>query len=233
MFWILAAGSQKRWGLALPKQLVPVGDELLILRQIRQIHQAGFSSTVVTSSRSIIHNVVTNHYYRNRVEIVEHSKSIIQTILTCLSKNQGLQGRQTFLLGDVIFTQDAINDVLNCDAGCRVFMRTDFSKQRLVGPYKEIFALSFGDAERDKVVKALTGVREQEKLGWWSSDGGKVRDFYTRYCGFDWCFNGQYPIDDQFIHWPINDLTDDIDSIEDYEHYVTHVISSGKIDVRH
>lgn len=217
--WVMAAGSQKRWGIPFPKQLVPIGQELLIKRTLRQLRERGLDGTVITRNETIIRFCRDESYVKpSRSEC----RWLVENVLTHV---KGYSGRQIVLLGDVIFSDATMDAICSCIDPVRVFLRSTL-ENRLVGFYQEIFGFTFDDRARGAVIDALEKARQHALRG----GAGKLREFYCALCGFPFTENGQYSIDNRFIHWPVDDWTDDIDSVDDYGAFIEAVVVSGELD---
>ena len=175
---ILAAGSQKRWnetGGPGKKQLVEVGDGTLIERI-----QDQFGGIVVTNDSEIIDH--SSFYFRPAVYDC--------TLDTLLETVDLWEGQQIILLGDVYYSDQAVQTIKNYRGKCVFF-----------GTTSEIFAISFND--HTKVVEAITGIH------------GKLWQFYRSYCKIGLHENC---ITKNFVF--IEDDTQDFDRLEEYEDWM-------------
>jgi hypothetical protein len=124
---IMAAGESARFGQAPLKQLVEVNGETLIARQVRMVRERGHEPTVVTW-HELIREAVDCLVYKPRGH-----RWLIESILSAALL---WQGTVAVLLGDVWFTDDALDRVLACDRPICLF-----------GDSGEIFAMTFADHE--------------------------------------------------------------------------------------
>lgn len=170
---ILAAGKSDRWG-GKPKQLLPLWDgETVLSRMVRQIQKAGFAPVVVTCDGRIAKAAPDSY-------LPERSGSIYETFLSTAL----LWDRQTsVLLGDVVFTDQAMGRVLAEKGWFRVF-----------GNDKETYALSFPEVDHAALVKAL-GAEIEIGLAGGVGSLRRMR-FAIPHSHWDW----------------IGDITDDVDS---------------------
>lgn len=109
---ILAAGESTRWdGKNVGKHFVRIDGEKLILRTMRQFKK--FEPLMITRNQA-------------------NAEAYKTTCHTLLSTSRLWKDRTIILLGDVMFTKDAVRKIIKCDEGFCVF-----------GDTVDIFALSF------------------------------------------------------------------------------------------
>ena len=212
---ILCAGEQTRWGdNGNPKQLVDVGGEPLLARIVRQVRRAGHEPVIVTHDERLTLSDRTYAPDKRR-----------WTVETLLSTRFLWDDRTVVLLGDVIYTRDALDKILASRELFQVFGRKEL-RYRLVGRYYEIFALSFDQSQADRVEDTLRRavyLKEDGQISW-----GKLRVLYEMWCGLPL---GQFAHED-IVFYPIEDQTEDIDAPEDYEQFKVMIINPGRLDDR-
>ncbi len=184
---ILAAGNATRMGRA-PKQLLPVGDETILNRLYRQAARYDQSPTTVTCRDDIAY--VAGKSFR---------PAKYETICDTLYSTSRLWSDKTVvLLGDVVFTRNAIARVFGAELDIVFF-----------GNLWEIYAISFLRSSHERLKDALLVGRNI------NSDGvnvGKLRYCYKAIAGLP--LIGE-EIEDKYLIY-IHDLTLDIDCEEDY-----------------
>lgn len=124
--FILAAGSQKRWQKGNPeypiKQLVPIDGEPLLDRTIRQLKERGYDARVITHRKELMRD--------NYIHPVDNS----YTVTSIMSAVSHSGKKNLVLLGDVYFTEEAMDTCLNLSG-----------KIRFAGGGDEIFAVYWED----------------------------------------------------------------------------------------
>lgn len=211
----LCAGEQERWGdNGNPKQLVDVGGEPLLARLVRQCRRAGHEPVIVTHDERLTLSDRTYVPGKRR-----------WTVETLLSTRFMWGDRTVVLLGDVVYTRDALDKILSSREPFQVFGRKEL-RYRLAGRYYEIFALSFDQTQAERVEDTLNraiSMIENGKAGW-----GKLRLLYELWCGLPL---GEFAHED-VVFYPIEDATEDIDAPEDYEQFRVMIINPGRLDDR-
>lgn len=129
--FILCAGNQERFdGFKFPKQLLIFDDETLIARTIRQIRKIGlaFRSVFIVTHLDGIFEQYAN------VIVPANRKTTCHTIMSTVEHWGGIDhdGRIVILLGDVRYSDDAMEKIYSFDGPIGVFTDTG-----------DIFALSF------------------------------------------------------------------------------------------
>jgi len=197
---ILAAGKATRWR-GLPKQLMPAGDESIIVRIQRQVFQRGELPTVVT----------------HRDDIAMESKSCLfpknndTACDTLLSTRDLWHDQVVVLLGDVIYTKDTMDLIFSGDRPLRVY-----------GNAWEIYGMSFSASVGDDIATHLKIASEYNSPG----PRGKLRYFYQSCLGFE-MGSGRYEL--EVLQW-VQDKTRDVDSMWEYNKFIHEIVKSGKLD---
>lgn len=198
---ILCAGEAKRWNnyLGVPKQLIAINGETLLDRTVRLLHLKELNDINIISNDERLKVSNENFYRPTKFEW------IVETLLS----TQSLWNENTIvLLGDVFFTQDAINTIDNLKEILHIYGRYGASGFTST-PWGEIFALSFKQSDWNQIISNAENVIRQTKLG----SRGKLWELYRSIAGFP--HNEHLIEDDIFIS--INDLTDDFDLPSDYD----------------
>ena len=212
---ILCAGESTRWAnyLDVPKQLISFNGESLMNRMVRLLHNKGFYDVVVIS-----------HDERLRLSncgFFKPSKHRL-TVETLLSTRSLWTDKTLILLGDVFFTEKAINTITNSDQGIHVYGRPGASRYTF-SLHGEIFAISFEQNSWDRVVAHTENARRDAEMG----GRGKLWELYRSFAGYSL---NEHRIENE-IFISIHDLTDDIDYPYDYNRLVkifTYVASTNR-----
>lgn len=190
---ILAAGDHLRWKGVVPKQLANIHGETILGRQVRQLLAAGYRKpTIITHHPEFITEGAVLYdppLRRWTVESLESSR-----LLWC--------ERTIVLLGDVVFSEEALKAVTSYASDCCFF-----------GKDYEIYALSFIKA--DKFDKALADTLGHARQG----GRGGIWELYRAYNGL--ALDRHIPPTrgaKTFVH--IDDWTTDFDYVEQYKAFV-------------
>jgi len=187
--FILAAGLAERWNGRI-KHLVPIRDETVLSRTIKMLQ--GRDYTILTHRKEII-----KLYPENCVVPKNHEK-LLNTVLSSkrLWDMTNVVGEVCFLMGDVIFTKKALDQILK---------PTNKSHQ-FYGSLDEHFAFRFNEVMYRRVIDGCETITKSPRLG-------TTWELYRLLT--------KIPLDeDWFDVWfrtLILDKTDDIDYPVDYE----------------
>lgn len=198
---ILAAGNALRFNNTL-KQLLPIGDELIIDRIIRQIDIRTIREDIDIFPLLITHN--QEIVDAANIQMCQKPKANRWTCETLLSTVEWWNKRVIVLLGDVIYSKAVMDRIINCQDEIRVF-----------GHEYEIFAISFTSLVKAEVILALSeAIRHAMARG-----PGTLRKFYQAYCGLD--LNSD-KMEDEVLDRIcfLQDYTNDIDTQEDYDNFL-------------
>ena len=198
---ILCAGDASRWGdyLGVPKQLVTFNGESLLHRTERLLRKKGCHDITVISHDDRL-RLETCSFFRP-----ERFQCTTETFLSTRS----LWGEMTLvLLGDVFYTQNAIERIVSYTNGIHVFGRPG-GNLFTGSPYGEIFAFSFARDCADEMLENAERVCVDAKEG----GRGKIWELYRSLAGFSLAESRT----EREIFVSIHDFTDDVDSPEEYE----------------
>jgi len=148
-----AGGNQSRWDGKIPKHLVDICGEPLLVRTLRQIR--GHKVFVLSDNPSI-------KVYWPSAFMPKEKRYVIESYLSARNK----WGEQTVLMhGDVLFGPETMQKILNYRGPARFF-----------GTDQEMMALSFND--KDKVAEAI-----QKAIDWVVKNKGmgKIWEIYRAY----------------------------------------------------
>lgn len=189
--------------------MVWLGDETLIRRQIRQVRTWGAEPIILTTNEILIAHLEKcdppSQYYEP-----PYHHWLSETMLW----SEPLWGKRVlFLLGDVLFSRQAIDHILNCQAPLAVF-----------GDNAETFAFSFSDKKRGRGILERVTKLAQKGVGY-----GKLWNIYRLLEGL--------PIDEHIIQEPgifhrIDDWTTDIDTSEKYRWVQKNLLELQVVDDR-
>ncbi len=148
---ILAAGTQQRWGEKPIKQLLTINDTTILERIVKYT-----KGIVVTRNQELI-----SRFYPAIIQPDKYQ----YTSETLLSTLVWWEGRTVILLGDVIYSHNILDKIMQCQDKFRVF-----------GNEWEIFALSFCSHIRIKDMLELT-IKQAER----GEVKGTLRNFCNNY----------------------------------------------------
>jgi len=203
--FIMAQGAGSRWEIdkhnnwyppADYKQLVPIGDETIITRTIRQFTP---NEMAVIAHGDVFYPVILNKAY-----IMTFQGDVGTIIRGLWMTNEFWREDQqiVFLLGDVVFSNDLVEQILSKEhyTTATIFGRTGsnpVTRKRA----KEIFALVIPSG-----AESHNFWRQEFRSFWVNHFGEKLWDFYSI----------NYPELD-FVE--INDYSDDVDSPQEYQQF--------------
>lgn len=201
--FILCAGRALRWNdfTTLPKHLAQVDGETLLDRTVRQLSTRGVQEIAVVSN--------DERLQRPGCALLSPARCrwAAETLATT---RHGWNGNTAILLGDVYYTDQAMDSILACGEPLAVFGRPGPS--RLTGScWAEIFALRIrknGVARMDSAIQQA--IRDAETGG-----RGKLWEIYRALTGQP--LRGKRIQLDERIFRTIDDLTDDVDTPEEWE----------------
>lgn len=201
--FILCAGRALRWNdfTTLPKHLVQIDGETLLDRIVRQL------STRRVQEIAVVANDERLQRPGCALLSPDQCRWAAETLATT---RHGWNGNTAILLGDVYYTDQAMNDILACVEPLAVFGRPGPS--RLTGScWAEIFALRIrksGIARMDSAIQQA--IRDAERGG-----RGKLWEIYRSLTGQP--LRGKRIQLDERIFRTIDDLTDDVDTPEEWQ----------------
>jgi len=204
--FILCAGEARRFGGTL-KQLLKLGDTCILGRQLTQLNERGISPTVVTLNPEI-------KGYSEQFDATVISPPL-QTLTTCdtiLFTAPYWDEHTIILLGDVIYSNRILDEILTLEGDIRAF-----------GHKFEMFALSFHQPVYDKVLAALRrGTRHPF---------GKVRHFYHEYINIpvDTPWKPGIPPEEEIAYYVNCNITRDVDSLDFYQTAIHELITKGRL----
>ncbi|HJP04354.1 MAG TPA: NTP transferase domain-containing protein [Gammaproteobacteria bacterium] len=204
--FILAAGEGTRWGNALgaPKQLADVAGKPLLAHMLEKLHarraQYGIDRVMVVASDPKLHVL--------DAEFIDPGKTRL-TLESLLSSRPYWTEDNLILLGDVFFSDHALDTILSHKSDLAFYGRTGKNRiTRCRG--KELFALRFGSAAQTRFLEAADrALAHFEKGGW-----DRLWVLYRALAGLDLVETAF----DESLLLKIGDITDDIDSPEEYAH---------------
>jgi len=198
---ILAAGSGTRWGnyLGVPKQMIVIEGEPLLVRTIRQIKERGIKDEEIAVS-------VPQKGYFGEIGVDEIVGKSEMEIYKFLNVEDHFSDGTLLFWGDNYFTDEAMDIIFADKNPFRFFGRAGGSQ--LTGkPYGEIFAVKANKMIFDKAreLEAMSG--ELQRCATW--------ELYRLICRFPLT---QHIVGDYYTD--INDWTDDFDYPADYDKWI-------------
>ena len=199
---ILASGEAVRFDGQL-KQLLPLIDGQTIIGRIAaQVTSYSYSRPIVVSHHPVLQAMFACMTPTNHDTVCD----------TLLDTSENWFDRNIILLGDVIYANAVMRDILSNEDPIAVFGNT-----------WEIFALAFDLSEKDKIVDALN-VGRLHRLG-------KLRYFYRALCGvpLDYDEREGYSPDKNYFKY-VGEWTRDIDTQYEYDRAMTEIVWAGKLN---
>lgn len=191
---ILASGQHHRWQGQRAKQLVPIAGEILLERTQRQVG----GPCVTVTHLPAIQRFAQEHF------VTPMRRWTVETLATTCTL---WQERTIVLLGDVCYSDEAMEAILAYDGRLAVF-----------GCEWEIFGLSF-HTDICTSINAWPSVNMALKIALadaYRGGRGKLWEFYRAYCGFP--LAEERLEDEIFIY--VDDYTTDFDTIEEYRSFL-------------
>lgn len=199
--FILCAGRALRWNdfTNLPKHLARVDGETLLDRIVRQLGARGVQEIAVVSKDARLQRP------NCALLLPDRCRWAAETLATT---RHGWNGNTAILLGDVYYTDQAMDSILACGEPLAVFGRPGPS--RLTGSrWAEIFALRIRQSGIPRMDSAIQqAIRDAETGG-----RGKLWEIYRALTGQP--LRGKRIQLDERIFRTIDDLTDDVDTPEE------------------
>lgn len=213
---IIAAGEQKRWGnnFGLPKHLITVNHEPILKRTIRLLGEQGVDDITIVGPDSDLYRIEGSKLYvpKKTPKYADADKFLNSQDLW------NSDGRTMTLFGDVYFTEQAIDIIVNdTDADWKAYGRPNPSN--ITGKKcAEIFAHSFYPADIDRHRQMLLYIIELYNQG-------KINDcrgweHYRAMHGARGAEVGEHKIYGNFA--VIDDWTEDFDRPKDYIRFCQH-----------
>jgi len=203
---IFCAGTGEHWNnyLGIPKQLIPVHGTTLLQRTVDLVKKYSHDIIVVSWNDALRVKNASFHFLEKTGWLAE----------TALKTRPLWKGRTVWLLGDVFFTRQAIRTILGSHSLVTFFGR--MGRNLYTGKLGELFAAGFSEQGYAPLENAIE-VAYRDAL-----NGGKgmLWQVYRALAGFPLSKHEYAP---GFLK-EILDLTDDIDTPEDY-HRAIHIYS--------
>lgn len=171
---VLAAGDGRRWNNheGSPKHLVNIEGERLLDRTIRQFKKYTNNIIVVGVDERYKVDGLELFVPKPPARFVYPKKLKVrgwkEMDKFASSMHLWSEGRTTLVLGDVYFTDEAVETIMNCDKTWTTFCRTGGSQ--ITGKdYKEIFAFSLDKQHHEEFINAIEKLIDVVKTsGGWS-----------------------------------------------------------------
>lgn len=197
---ILCAGDSKRfsWEGRSKHRLIVYSEELLT-RMVRQCSERGEKPTIVTHRPEILRGLVDYGYSLFDPQYREY------TCDTLRSTSPLWDERVTVLLGDVIYSDELLNEILLQHRPI-MFWGSQFDG--------EIYSLSFTD--HSEIIRGLFEVKRRVSMG---HHGQLWQLFYSLNDLCPQVHPNSIPLK-YFSYVSSTDITQDFDSVEDYEKFI-------------
>ncbi len=215
---ILCAGLAERWKnyLNRPKQLAPILGQPLLARTIQQLHQHRLKDIHIVSHDTRLHIPGTS--------LIVPKQSHC-TLASLYSTHSIWKRSQIILLGDVCYSDNALKTIIHDNQSLMFFGCPD-ANPYTGSRYAELFALKFTKSALNRLQNALAiALADNEQGG-----RGKLWELYAVLCGYSLeqarntknAGNTNTP-----LFTSIMDLTDDIDTPDDYQR-LCHILQLHK-----
>lgn len=170
--FILAAGSATRFNHVLKQALLYQGEPIIerTIRLVKQ-HSPGIKIYLVTWHDLLKNPGVTV------IDTITQPPQLSDTILYTVPY---WGDHNVLLLGDVIFSEDAIDKILSCGEGAHIFYK-DICPNK---PCSERFALSFTKSFRETMILLCMKSSKFFKGTTYEQVGGLVKLCYSTYPGY-------------------------------------------------
>ena len=204
---IMAAGNATRWRNheGVPKHLVNIEGEILVHRTARQFAERGCCVVIIGADERYRYPGAELYIPRDDERQVELDKFLV-------GKHLWGPDRTILAFGDVYFTDEAIDSIVNDESRFRFYLRQQGSK--LTGKLaKEMFAVSFTDETKHRLFSVVEKLKEEgrvTKAGGWSV----FRQIVT---GTTIIGGGNYIFKDPELFVDIDDWTEDFDFPRDLD----------------
>lgn len=205
---LLCAGSQRRFkGRPEAKQLVTILGEPVLDRTIRQLRDLSVTGITVISANPDLQRTGAAFFTPDRHRWLAE---------TMLSSRPLWSGRTLFLLGDVVFSDKAIQAMVTAQGNPR-FMGRAAANPYTMCPWSELFGLVVDEPDFERVEDLLNKAIAHGLNG----GPGKLSCVYAAHLGvpFQSMQHGPRPSDPTHF-LAIDDWTDDMDFPNEYENMV-------------
>ena len=183
---VLCAGDAIRMG-GVKKQLLPIGKTTILGRILHQLYEREQRAILVTHDPEI-------GLLHDRVHNPENRNTTCETLLSCAHL---WDDRTIVLLGDVIYSGEVLNEIMNCHESIKVF-----------GNSAEIFSVVFDKNFHGEIKPLLLEGSKRFP--------GKLRCFFHVYCNFEPGSGVAEPLDNNDVFFRTHDWTRDVDSPHEY-----------------
>lgn len=215
--FIMAAGEQSRWPrYHIPKQMLEVGQETILQRQIRQVNREGLTPFVVTHRTSL-----TTHAFASGDVHVIKPKDRRWLAESILSTQHEWEGPLIFLLGDVIFSKAAIDRVLRDHKIAKRF--------HIFGNNFECFALTAQPGTHQALKQHLRNSIAHAMQHPDYPGNGKLWTIYRLMMNIS-IERHVVPGNNQVFRKIQDDVTQDMDTPQKYRKFREHHLANGLLD---
>lgn len=184
--FILAGGRQERWNGSDLKQLSVVYGMPVIERTMEQLAALGHDCKIVSDHLGLMVK------FQSKVYAPAAHRFAVETLK---STSHLWRGQVRVLLGDVVYTRDALEQILNYHGSLHCF-----------GSQTEMFGLSFND--HSNILNAI-------RYAIWHAEQGGHGKLWNLYRAYHLLDLNYHVIEKDFTF--IDDLTTDFDTVEEFE----------------
>jgi hypothetical protein len=196
---VLCAGDAVRMD-GVKKQLLSIGQTTILGRILDQMHEFEQRTILVTHDQEIalFHDLVHNPENRRT------------TCETLLSTSHLWTDRTIVLLGDVIYSDRVLGEIMNCHESLKLF-----------GNSAEIFAVVFDKNFHEEIKPLLLDGSKRFP--------GKLRCFFHAYCDFEPGKGIAEPLDNNEVFFRTHDWTRDVDNPYEYDRTQLELVNTRVI----
>ncbi len=210
---IVSAGEGRRWGnyLNIDKSNVIIeGEEPIIKRTVRQVKSHGSKLYIISNLLQVAETKTKKP--KNNPDWKEANKMFSSMPYW----NQ--EGRTIILFGDIYFTDEAMDKIMQHDQpGFYIFGRA-FGSQFTGKHYGEIYAISFYPENKKQLLFALERVSKLENRG--VIEKANVWATYRAMLKLPDDLMNEHIVGSRFVN--IDDWTEDFDYPHDYDNFMTN-----------
>jgi len=219
---IICGGECKRWNNygGIPKHLVDIDGETLLHRTVRLLGDKDIT-VVVRDGKDDRYNVKPAKIANANLNKDNFSADKFLSSKDLWNKN----GRTIILYGDVYFTEQALQEVMEYNNREWMLFARPFGSKLTGCPYPECFAQSFYPEDHEEHLSALYKIRDLKRSGKMTRCGGW--EHYKVMCGGDPSKIKEIILSERIKI--IDDYTEDFDKPSDYDMWKYSIKNEGVV----
>lgn len=199
-YLIMCQGRGTRWQKEHPKCLCEIAGETLIERIMRQLHERGETDVIAVGEHKWLGDFGVYEIPHTEPEVCHGIHD---------TKHLWGSGDVVILLGDTFYSDELMDVIVNCRDEVRVFGRVE--PHALSGKiFSERYAVRFTPQARNFVEESLDVALGQKTIA------QSLRAWYYGMINAPFIPKDKRQYHDNFIFHEVNDVTDDIDTVEEY-----------------